>query len=70
MEGWICFYKLFSFLIYKIVVAKMDRGGGEEGGKCGLNLLYGHFIFKLKYCFTLSYFVIVSLVFPFSMQAD
>ncbi len=51
MEGWVCFYYFFSFLMYKIIVAKMDRGGGEEGGECGLNLLYRHFIFWIKILF-------------------
>jgi hypothetical protein len=51
MEGWDYFHYLLSFLIYKIVVAKMDRGGGDEGGECGLYLLYGHFIFWIKILF-------------------
>jgi hypothetical protein len=29
MEGWDCYYSLFSLLIFKIVVAKMNSGGGE-----------------------------------------
>jgi hypothetical protein len=36
---------LLSFLIYKIVVAKMDRGKREKGVECSLDLQYGHFIF-------------------------
>ncbi len=38
----------YFHFIYKIVVAKIDRGGGEEGGEFGLNLLYGHFIFWIN----------------------
>jgi hypothetical protein len=34
-----------SFLMYKIVVAEMDRGKREKGVECSLDLQYGHFIF-------------------------
>jgi hypothetical protein len=53
----------------KTVVAKMNSGGGEEGGECGLNLLYGHFIFLIKILFHAVLFCYF-FVSPFSMQLD
>ncbi len=64
------FLLIIFILIYKIGIAKMNRGGEEEGGECVLNLLCGHFIYWIKILFHAVLFCYCFLSYPFSMQVD
>jgi hypothetical protein len=63
------FLLIVSFLIYKIVAAIINRGRGEEGRECGLNLLYGNYIFWIKILFHAVLFCYCFLSLPFQCRS-